>query len=73
MDIYDFSCLVSDDSAIVAIFDYTTEEEIFCGELRQASLEFGGYEIIGFDILRGGDDKRGVTLILNIETEEEEG
>lgn len=72
MDIYDFTCLVSDDSALVAIYDYTTEEEVFCGELREASLEFGEYEIIGVDILRGGDDRRGVTLILNIETEEEE-
>jgi len=71
MDIYDFCGLVSDDSVMVAIWDFTTEEEVFCGELRDAAHdEWGGYEILSIDFCVS--DPRGVSVILNIETEEDE-
>lgn len=70
MDIYNFCGLCSDDSVIVAVYDFTTEEEIFCGSLRDASFDYGDYEIIAIDL--DVRDSRGVSIILNIETEEEE-
>lgn len=75
MDIYSFCGLCSDDSAIVSIWDYAKEEEVFCGFLRDAAYgDFGDYEIIGFDLVypRGVEIERGISIILNIESEEEE-
>lgn len=74
MDIYDFCGLCSDDSAIVSIWDYSKEDEVFCGELRDAAYgDFGDYEIMGIDLIApfGVMDKRGVSIILNIESEDE--
>ncbi len=71
MDIYDFVNLLTDDSALVAVYDYTTEEEIFCGEARELLWEdIRECEILAVDLCH--NDPRGVLLILNIETEEEE-
>lgn len=71
MDIYDFVNLLTDDSAVVAVYDYTTEEEVFCGEARELLWEdVRGCEVLAVDLCTG--DPRGVLLILNIETEEGE-
>ena len=72
MSIYDFVWLMTDDSVEIAIYDMTTEEEIFCGTAHDASFEsgYGDYEVVSFDLCPPDDG--GVTLIINIETEEEE-
>ena len=71
MDIYEFVSLLTDDSATIAVFDFTAEEEIFCGEARDAQFEdFSDCEIMSIDIIP--PDSRGVSVILNIETEEED-
>lgn len=71
MDIYDFVNLLTDDSAVVAVYDYTTEEEVYCGEARDLLYEdIRDCEILAVDLCSG--DPRGVVLILNIETEKEE-
>ena len=69
MDIYEFVGLLTDDSAIIAVWDYTLEGECFCGSARDASFDWGDYEILSVDITP--PDKRGVSVILNIETEED--
>ena len=71
MDIYDFCNLCTDDGELVAIYDFTTEEEIFCGSMSDAMLEdWTYYEVLSFDICK--HDERGVYLVLNIETESED-
>ena len=70
MTIYDFCYLCTDDSVEIAIYDFTTEEEIFTGSLRDADFEHGDLEVLSFDITP--PDSRGITLILNVETESEE-
>ena len=71
MDIYDFVNLLTDDSPVVAVYDYTTEEEAYCGEARDLLYEdIRDCEILAVDLCSG--DPRGVVLILNIETEKEE-
>lgn len=70
MTIYDFCYLCTDDSVTIAIWDFATESEIFVGELRDASFDFGDMEILSFDITP--PDSRGIVLILNVETESEE-
>ena len=71
MDIYEFVSLLTDDSATIAVFDFTTEEEIFCGTARDAQFEdFSDCEIMSIDIIPS--DSRGVSVILNIETESED-
>ena len=71
MDIYDFVTLLTDDSAMVAVYDYATEEEVYCGEARDLLYEdIRECEILAVDLCSG--DPRGVALILNIETEEDE-
>lgn len=71
MDIYEFVNLLTDDSATIAVYDFTAGEEIFCGEARDAQFEdFSDCEIMSIDIIPA--DSRGVSVILNIETEEEE-
>ena len=71
MNVYDFLYLLTDDSEMIAIYNLTTEEEVFCGEARDAmDGDFCGCEVMSFDVCRG--DPRGVVLCLNIETEEEE-
>lgn len=69
MSIYEFVNLLSDDSIEVAVWDFTAEDEVFCGSASDASWDFGDYEILGIDITP--PDKRGVSVILNIETEGE--
>lgn len=71
MDIYEFTNLLSDDSVTIAIYDYTTEKEVFVGEARDATDKFSYSEIVGIDVLRPNDDRRGITCILNIETDED--
>ena len=72
MNIWDFVDLLTDDSETVSVYDFTTEEEIFCGEAREARYEdFNECEVLSVDLCH--DDPRGVLLVLNIETEEEEG
>jgi len=71
MDIYDFVNLLTDDSSVVAVYDYTTEEEVYCGEARDLLYEdIRDCEILAVDLCNG--DPRGAVLILNIETEKEE-
>lgn len=71
MDIYDFVGLLTDDSAVIAVYDYTAEDEVFCGEARDVLYEdIRECEVLAVDICAG--DPRGVVLILNIETEAEE-
>lgn len=71
MDIYEFVNLLTDDSAVVAVYDYTTEEEVFCGEARELLWEdIRDCEVLSVDLCTG--DPCGVLLILNIETESEE-
>ena len=70
MTIYDFLYLLTDDSALVAVYDLTLEGECFCGEARDAmDGAFCDYEVLSFDLCN--DDPRGVLLVLNIETEDE--
>ena len=71
MDIYNFVNLLTDYCTTVAVYDYTTEEEVFCGEARDLLYEdFRDCEVLAVDPCSG--DPRGVALILNIETEKEE-
>lgn len=71
MDIYEFVSLLTDDGAEIAVYDLSAGEEIFCGEARDAQFEdFSDCEIMSIDIIPA--DSRGVSVILNIETEEEE-
>ena len=70
MDIYEFVGLLTDDGVQIAIYDFTTGEEVFCGEARDATEEFSYSEVLSIDITP--PDSRGVTVVLNIETEEEE-
>ena len=70
MSIYDWVYLLSDDSVEVAIWDFTAEEEIFCGSAQNASFDYGEYELMSVDIVPA--DERGVTVILNIESESED-
>ena len=72
MDIYDFLGLLIDDDSLVAIYDLTTGEEVFCGEANDAKFcDYGDYEVLSFDLCPQGSDPRGVLMVLNIETEEE--
>ena len=69
MSIWDFLHLLTDDSALVAVYDMTSEDEIFCGEARELLFEdIRECEVLSFDLCH--DDPRGVLLVLNIETEE---
>lgn len=68
MSIYDWVYLLTDDSIDVAVWDFTTCEEVFCGSAADASFEFGDYELDSVDITP--PDSRGVTVILNITIEE---
>ena len=71
MSIWDFIELLTDDSVMVAVYDCRTEEENFCGEARELLFEdIRECEVLSFDLCN--DDPRGVLLVLNIETEEEE-
>lgn len=68
MTVYDFINLMTDDSVEIAIYDFTTETEIFKGEARDAMYEDYSYcEVQSFDI--DTMSKRGIFLILNVETE----
>ena len=70
MDVYDFVNLLTDDSAVVAVWDYSADAEIFCGEARDLLYEdIRDCEVLSVDLCSG--DPRGTALILNIETEEE--
>lgn len=67
MTVYDFVALLGDDLVTIAVWDYTAEEEVFCGEAvdtRWKDWTFCEILAIDFDPL----DKRGVSVILNIET-----
>jgi len=69
MDVYSFCELCTDGGALIAVYDLTTEEEVFCGTMDDARWEdFSECDVLSFDICP--PDGRGVTLILNIETEE---
>ena len=71
MDIYEFVSLLTDDSAEIAVYDLSAGEEIFWGEARDAQFEdFSDCEIMSIDIIPA--DSRGVSVVLNIETEEEQ-
>lgn len=67
MSVYDFLNLAIDDGEEVRIYDFTAEEEVFCGSARDAMFDFGEYEVMSFDIDRNAE----AILCLNIETEEE--
>lgn len=66
----DFVYGMTDDSVEIAIYDFSAEKEIFCGEAREASYDYGEYEVSSFDV--DTMSKRGVYIILNIETEEDD-
>ena len=71
MNIWDFIDLLTDDSSLVAVYDFRTEEEVFCGEAQELRFEdIREYEVLSVDLCH--DDPRGVLLVLNIETEEDE-
>lgn len=73
MDIYDFLGLLIEDDSLVAIYDLTTGEEVFCGEASEAIFcDYSACEVLSFDLCPQGSDPRGVLMVLNIETEEEE-
>lgn len=70
MDIYEFLGLLIEDDETIAIYDMTSGEEVFCGEASEAIFcDYSDCEVLSFDLCH--DDKRGVRMILNIETEEE--
>ena len=72
MDIYTFCELCIDDSVDVAIWDCTTEEEAYRGALREAAFgDFGDYEIVAIDLVYP-NLPHDVSIVLSIETEEEE-
>ena len=71
MDVYDFCNLCTDDGTIVAVYDFAAGDEIFCGTMSDAMWEdFSNCEVLSFDICP--PDGRGVSLILNIETEDDD-
>ena len=70
MSVYEMMMLLCEDDAIIAIYDFRSEEEVFCGEAADAiDCAFCDCEVMSFDLCR--DDARGVQMILNIESEEE--
>ena len=70
MTVYDFLHLLLEDDSTIAVYDFSTETEIFCGEAADAIFEdFSDCEVLSFDL--DPHDKRGAVLCLNIETEEE--
>jgi len=71
MDINEFVSLLTDDGVTIAVYDFTVGDEIFCGDARDAEYEdFSDCEILSIDICP--PDSRGVTVVLNIETESED-
>lgn len=71
MTVYDFLMLLIEDDSMIALYDFTTEEEVFCGEAAEAiDCDFCDCEVMSFDLCR--DDARGVQMVLNIESEAEE-
>jgi hypothetical protein len=66
IDVYDFCMLACDDGAPCAIYDMTTEEEVFNGDFRDCmESDYCDCTVMSFDVENGKD-------ILNIETGDEE-
>lgn len=74
MSIYDFEYLCTDDSVMVAVYDFSAGKEVFRGTLRDAESEYGEYEILSFDVdvCAVHRDINAPIIILNIETEEDD-
>ena len=70
MNISELLYYLTDDSVTVAVWDFTAEDEVFCGSAQEAEWECGYEEVLSFDICPA--DSRGVTFIINIETEDDE-
>ena len=70
MNISELLYYLTDDSVTVAVWDFTAEDEVFCGSAQEAGWEYGDEEVLSFDICPA--DSRGVTFIINIETEEDD-
>jgi len=70
MSVYDFCYTCTDDGAIIVIYDMTTETEVFHDTMREAMFsDFCDYEVLSFDICP--NDGRGISVILNICTDDE--
>ena len=68
MTVYEMLMLLCEDDSTIALYDFTTEEEVFVGEAADAlDCAFCDCDILSFDLCR--DDPRGVLMILNIEAE----
>ncbi len=71
MNVYEFVNLLSDDGETISIWDYAKEEEVYKGSARDAVDDYGDYEILGIDLIPKFC-KVEETIVLNIESEEEE-
>lgn len=70
MTVYDFLLMLNEDDTTIAIYDFSTEVEVFIGEAADAmECLFSDCEVLSFDI--DPHDPRGAVLVLNIETGEE--
>lgn len=74
MDVYDFCCLCTDDTAQVRVYDMNPaiENEVFKGTAWDASQgPFSDYEVSSFDLCGGNiHDGFAPYIILNIDTSE---
>lgn len=71
VDVYDFCELCTDDSWKIAIYDFTTEEEVFRGSIRDAmDSDYAFCDVLSYDICVSDDSD--VAMILNIETDDED-
>lgn len=72
VDVYDFCELCTDDSVEVAIYDMTTDEEVFRGEMSEAKdSDYAFCDVLSFDVCPVNGNGTSL-LILNIETDDED-
>lgn len=66
MTVYDFLDIFNDDCLPCAIYDCTSETEVFSGKFREAMYsDYGDCEVDGVDLDEG-------TILITITTDEEE-
>lgn len=73
MSIYDFRYLCTDDSIMIAVYDFSAEKEVFRGTLRDAD-DYDEYEILSIDVdtFAVHRDINAPVIIFNIETDNDD-
>lgn len=67
MTIYDLLYLACDNSFEIAVYDMTTETELYRGDASEIPSELEDLELMSFDAPTCHD----MALVLNVETEED--